>query len=86
MRGVGVQVNTTVEDGGSVLANGRRDEGLATGVVLDEVGHVVDDTSNGNESLAVLRLGNKIVPVNDGELVERGTPVEGGTLAVELLL
>lgn len=84
--GVGVVVDTTVEDRGSVLANGGRDESLATGVILDEVGHIVDDTSNGNEGLAVLALLNKVVPADNGELLERGTPVESGTLPVELLL
>lgn len=83
---VGVHVDTTVEDGGGVLANSGRDEGLATGVVLDEVGHVVDNTGNSNESLAVLGLGGEIVPADNGELLERSTPVEGGTLLVELLL
>lgn len=79
-------VDTTVEDGGGVLANGGRDEGLATRVVLDKVGHIMDNTSNGNEGLAVLGLRNEVVPVDDGELVERDTPVEGSTLLVELLL
>lgn len=84
--GVGVVVDTTVEDGSGVLADGRRDEGLATGVLLDEGGNVVDDTSDGDEGLAVLGLGDEVVPVDNGELLKRNTPVEGGTLLVELLL
>jgi len=67
--GVGVEVDTTVEDSSGVLANGRRDEGLATGVVLDEVCDVVDDTGDSNESLAILRLLNKVVPTDDGKLL-----------------
>lgn len=87
MSGVGVVVDTTVEDGSGVLANGGRDQGFASGVVLDEVGHVVDDTSNGNESLALVLGGvNKVVPADDGELLERSTPVEDRTLLVDLLL
>lgn len=85
--GVGVVVDTTVEDGGGVLADGGRDQSLASGVVIDEVGHVVDDTSNGNESLALVLGGvNKVVPADDRELLERGTPVEDRTLLVDLLL
>lgn len=83
---VGVQVDTAVEDGGSVLADGGRNQSLATGVVLDEVGHIVNDTSNSNESLAILGLGNEVIPVDDGQLVQRSTPVEDSTLLVELLL
>lgn len=83
---VGVQVDTAVEDGGGVLANSGTDEGLATGVLLDEGGHVVDDTSNGNESLTVLGVGDKVVPGDDGELLQGGAPVKDGALLVELLL
>lgn len=86
MGSVGVVVDTTVEDGGGVLANGGRDEGLATRVVFDEVGHIVNNTGNSNEGLAVLGLGGEVVPADNGELLERSTPVEGGTLLVELLL
>ena len=64
--GVGVVVDAAVEDGGGVFANGRRDEGLAAGVVLDEVGDVVDDAGDGDEGLAVLGVGDKVVPADDG--------------------
>ncbi|KAG7145414.1 hypothetical protein HYQ46_005845 [Verticillium longisporum] len=84
--GVGVKVNTTVEYGGSILADGRVDEGAPTGVILDEVGHVVDDTSDSDKALALLGLGNKVIPVDNRELLERNTPVEGGALLVKLLL
>jgi len=84
--GVGVVVDTTVEDGSSVLADTRRDESLSTWVVLDEVGHVVDNTGNCNESSAVLGFGLVGVPIDDGELLERNTPVESLSLLVELLL
>lgn len=86
MSSVGVEVHATVEDGSSVLSDGRRDEGLATRVVLDEVGHIMDDTSNSNESLAILGVLNKVVPANDGKLLEGRSPVELRTLLVELLL
>jgi hypothetical protein len=83
---VGVEIDTTVEDSGSVLSDGGVDEGLATGVVLDEVGNVVDNTGNGNETLSSLGLGNEVVPVNNGELLKGYTPVECGTLLIKLLL
>jgi hypothetical protein len=84
--GVGVQVDAAVEDGGGVLADGRGDEGLAAGVVLDEVGHVVDDAGDGDEGLAVLGVLDEVVPADDGELLEGRAPVELGALLVELLL
>lgn len=55
-------------------------------MILDKVGHVVYDTGNSNKSLAVLGLGDKVIPANNGQLLERRTPVEGGALLVELLL
>lgn len=85
--GVGVEVDAAVEDGGGVAADGGADEGLAAGVVLDEVADVVDDAADGGEGLAVLAaVGDEVVPVDDGELLEGDAPVEGGALLVELLL
>ena len=83
---IGVIVDTAVEDGSSVLSDTRRDECLSTWVDLDEVGHVVNNTSNCNESTAVLGFRLVGIPVNDGELLERNTPVESLSLLVELLL
>lgn len=84
--GVGVVINTAIEDGGGILANGRRDQRLATRMVLDEVGNIVNDTGNGNKTLAVLGICNKVVPVHNGELFQRSTPVESGALLIKLLL
>ena len=84
--GIGVQIDTSVENGSSVFANGRGDQSLATRVLLDEVANIVDDTSDDSESLAVLALVNEIIPANDGELIQRSTPVEDSTLLVQLLL
>jgi hypothetical protein len=83
---VRVEVNTTVEDGSGILSNGRVDKSLATRVVLDEVGHIVNNTSDSNKTLASLGLGNEVVPVNNRKLLKRNTPVEGSTLLIELLL
>lgn len=83
---VGMEVDTAVEHGGGVLANTALDEGLATRVLVDEVGHVVDNTSDSDETTAVLSLLNVVVPLNDGKLVKRNTPVELGALLVDLLL
>jgi hypothetical protein len=85
--GVGVVVDTTVEDSSSVLANGSRDESLATGVVLDEVADIVDDTSDSDPGLALsLGLLNEFVPADDGEKLKGLAPVKSGALLVELLL
>jgi hypothetical protein len=84
--GVAVEVDTAVEDGCGVLANGRGDKSLATGVFLDEGGDIVDNTGDGDKSLSALGISNKVVPRDNGELLERNTPVEGGALGIELLL
>ena len=86
MCGIGVVVDTTVEDSGSVLSDTRRDERLSTRVDLDEVGHIVNNTGDSHESAAVLGFGLVAVPVDDGELLERNTPVQSLSLLVELLL
>ena len=79
-------IDTTVENGGCVLSNTGRDESLSTRVVLDEVGNIVDNTSNSDESAAVLGFGLVIIPVDDRQLLERDTPVKSLSLLVELLL
>jgi hypothetical protein len=84
--GVGVVVDAAVEHGGGVLADARADQGTATRVVLDEVGHVVDDAGDGDQGAAVLGLLLVGVPVDDGQLLERDAPVKGLALLVELLL
>lgn len=86
MGSVGVEVDTTVEDGGGILSNARGDESLSTGVVLDEIGHVVDDTSDGNKASAVLGLLDVVVPIDNRKLLKRHAPIESGPLLVELLL
>lgn len=86
VRRVGVQVDTAIEDGCGILADGRGNEGLATGVVLDEVSNIVDNTGDGHKSLAVLGLLDKIVPVDDGELLKGKSPIEFGALLVKFLL
>lgn len=83
---VRMEVNTAIEHGGSILAEATPDERLASRVLVDEVGHVMDDASNSNETTAIVDLLNIIVPLNDGKLVKRNPPVELGTLLVEFLL
>lgn len=79
-------VDTTVEDGSCVLSNTGRDKSLSTRVVLDEVGNIVDNTSNSDESAAILGFGLVIIPVDDWQLLKRNTPVKSLSLLVELLL
>jgi len=83
---VGVEVDTAVENGRGILADGGRDECFSTRMILDEVGYIVNDTSNRDECLSVLRLSDEIIPANDRELLKGSTPVKGGSLLVELLL
>jgi len=83
---VGVEIDTAVENCGGILADSGGDESLATWVLLDEVSHIVDNTGNGNETPAILGLRDEVIPVNDGQLLKRNTPVKLRTLLVELLL
>ena len=84
--GIAMHVDATVEHGGGILADTRRDHGFAARVILDEGGNIVDNTRNGDESAPVLRLVMVFVPFHDGELVERYTPVELGAFDIDLLL
>ncbi len=54
MGSVGVEVDTTVEHGSGILADSGVDHGPATRVILDKVGHIVDNTSNGNQATPIL--------------------------------
>jgi hypothetical protein len=84
--GVGMVVDTSIEDGSCILSNASTDQGLSTWVLLDEVGYIVNDTSDCNESTTVLGFGLIVVPVDDWQLLKRNTPVEGLPLLVKLLL
>jgi len=53
---------------------------------LNESGNIVNNTGNSDEATSVLGLLLVLVPVDDWELLERDTPVEGASLLVELLL
>jgi hypothetical protein len=46
----------------------------------------MDDSSNGNEGLSVLRVCNEVVLRDNWELLEGNTLIEGSTFLVELLL
>jgi hypothetical protein len=83
---VGVVVHTAVEHCSSVFADTRLDHSTATRMVFDEAGDIVDNTSDGHKTTAVLRLVNVIVPFHDRELLERDTPIKSLALLIELLL
>ena len=83
---VGVEVDTTIEHGSGILADTALDESLTTGVLVDEVGDIVDNTGDSDETAAVLGLLNVVVPLDDGQLLKRNTPVKLLALLVDLLL
>ena len=83
---VGVEVDTTVEHGSSVFANAALDQGLATGMLVNEISNIVNNTSDSDQTTAVLSLLNVVVPLDDRKLLKRNTPVELGALLVDLLL
>lgn len=86
MSGVGVVVDTAVEHCGGILTDTRVDHSLATGVVLDKVGDIVDNAGDRDEPTTILGLLDVLVPLHDGKLVQRSTPVQPGALLVDLLL
>ncbi|KAJ8608846.1 hypothetical protein MRB53_039432 [Persea americana] len=71
VRGVGVLVDAAVEGARGVLAHHGVDHGLAAGVVEVEVRDVVDDAGDGDELAPVLDLVDVVVPLDDGEGLER---------------
>lgn len=84
--GIAMTVYGSVEHGSSVLANTRVDHGTTTRVLRHELGDIVYNTSHADQSTAILALINVVVPLHDGKVLKRNTPVECGTLLVELLL
>ncbi len=86
MCGVGVHVYPTIEHGSSVFADAAVDHRFPSGVLLDELAHIVNDARDGDEPAAVLGLVLEVVPFHDWKGVERHTPIEFGALLVELLL
>lgn len=81
-----MQVDTAIEYSSGILANGRGDQSFATRMVLNKIAHVVNDTSNRSQCLAVLRLFNKVIPVNHRELFQRHAPIQLAALLINLLL
>lgn len=82
---VGVSVDTSVEDSGTVLADGAHNEGLSTRVVLDKGRHVVDNARNENQ-ISGLGLLLELLKLNDRQLLNGDTPVEVVSPLVQLLL
>ena len=86
MGSIGVVVDTTVEYSGSVLSNSGVDHSLSAGVVVDERGNIMNNAGNKDKSASVASLLLVLLKFHDRELLQRNTPVQGGTLAVKLLL
>jgi len=86
VRAIGVHINTAIKHSGSILSESAADESLATGVLFDEISHIVNNTGHGDETSAILDLFNIVVPLDDWELIKRNTPIKFGSLLVELLL
>jgi len=72
---IGVHVHATVKHCGGILAETALDKSLASRVLVDEVGDIVDNTCDGNKTTTVLGLLDVIFPLDDGELVKGNTPV-----------
>lgn len=81
-----MEVDTAVEHSSSVFTDSRGNEGFATRMIFDKIAHVMNDTGDGDQGLAVLGLLDEVIPVDNRELLQRHTPVELATLLVKLLL
>jgi len=86
VRGIGVHVHTAVEHRSDVFAESALNQRFASRVLVDEIGHVVDNTGNSDEAAAVVGLLDVILPLDDGKLVKRNPPVQRGALLVKRLL
>lgn len=84
--GVGVHVYAAVEHGGGILADAGLDHGLPTWVFLDEIGDVVNNAGHSDQTSPILGLILEVLPIHDGQRIERDTPIELGALLVERLL
>jgi len=66
---IGVVIDTAVEHSSSILSDTRSDQGLSTGMILDEVGNIVNNTCNWDESPTILCLLLVGLPVDDRKLL-----------------
>jgi hypothetical protein len=81
-----VSIDRAIEHGSRILADARVDHSTTARVLLDKVGDIMDNTGDADESTAILGLVDVVVPLNDGKLVERHTPIKSAALLVKLLL
>lgn len=80
-------VHAAVEQRRRVFPNRRLDQRPATRVLGHKRRNIVDDACDGDErGPLLLAAGFEVVPVNDRELGEGHTPVEGVAFAVERFL
>lgn len=88
MRSIGMLIYTTVEDTGSILPNSRRNQRLTTRVIFDKRCYVVNDTADNNKRLVAAPLGfrNKLIPIDNWQLIQRDSPIELCALLINLLL
>jgi hypothetical protein len=83
---IGMVVHAAVEHGSRVLANTGADHSFATRVIFDESRHVMNDTSDSDETTTVLSLLDVLVPLHDWKLLEWNAPVKLRALLIQLLL
>lgn len=79
-------INPAIEDSSSVFANRRRNECLATRMLLDKTRNIMNNASDSNKGPAAFGFGNELIPIHYGELVEGNAPVKSRALLIELLL
>lgn len=67
--------NATIRHGRGILANLRVNHGLATRVIIDEVGHIMNNTDNDDQRTTVaLGLLLIVIPFQNRQLVQGNSP------------
>ena len=77
-------IKTTIEHGGSILANSTANQSLSSGVVHDKFTHVVHDTRNSDQRTSIHGLFFKVIPLDQWQLLKR--PLDLSVVPIEVLL
>lgn len=75
MDSIAVRVHTTVEHGGSILADTLAYHDLSPLMIFNEIGNIVDDNGDSDDIAALPSLFNMIIPFLDWQLIQRNLPV-----------
>src|SRR5690349_16024181 len=84
---IAVIVHASVKGSSHILANTHLDVLLSTGVLVHKLGNIIDDTLQKNPLLAIVLAGVLVIlKAQDGEIGDRGAPLELCLLLEDLFL